>query len=410
MTSANHLSRQQLEHAFQVFNQVSGQLTESYTQLQDRVTELNLELAAARSERMRQLAEKERYAHRFAQLLDALPAAVVVINEDDRVQQFNPAANSLFDTISIGDFWPEISRKYISNDRHCDELTLFSGHVVSFTEQPLAAESGRILLLLDITETRQLQARAERQQRLSAMGQMAAQLAHQVRTPLSSALLYSTHLSRADLTGEQRKKFSQRSRQTLLQMEQQINDMLAFSRGGQYEPQPVDLNQLLREMLHTLDPIVREQGIHLQQSGTLTGAEMKVSGNYSALLGAMMNIALNAKEYCTEGGTITIGLDDAGDDWEMVICDNGPGVPNEIVEKIFDPFFTTRNQGTGLGLAVSQAVALGHQGRVRVGTSPMGGACFRFALPKDVARYAPTAVAAGASVQPKNRALIGSAA
>ena len=384
MTSAKQLSRQQLEHAFQVFNQVSGQLTESYIQLQARIGELNLELAAARSERMRRLGEKERYAHRFAQLLDALPAAVVVLDENDRVEQFNPAANRLFDTIKLGDAWSEIAGKSIVNDQQRDELTLSTGAVVSFTEQTLAPDPGRILLLLDMTETRQLQARAERQQRLGAMGQMAAQLAHQIRTPLSSALLYTTHLSRTDLSAAQREKFSRRSRRTLLQMEQQINDMLAFSRGGQYEPRPVDLNQLLREMLQTLAPMAKERRVELRLSGVPATPAM-ATGNYSALLGALMNIALNAKQYCAEGGTVSIGLNETGDDWEIVICDDGPGVPEEIAGKIFDPFFTTRNQGTGLGLAVSQAVALGHQGRISVDRAPLGGACFRFVLPKAAA-------------------------
>ena len=401
MTSANHLSRQQLEHAFQLFNKVSGQLTESYAQLQDQIKELNLELAAARSERMRQLAEKERYAHRFAQLLDALPAAVVVVDDADKVQQFNPAASRLFDAIAIGDSWCEISQRNILTDRQQDEMTFYSGAVVSFTEQPLAPEPGRILLLLDVSETRQLQVRAERQQRLSAMGQMAAQLAHQIRTPLSSALLYTTHLSRSDLTESQRQKFSRRSHRTLLQMEQQINDMLAFSRGGQYESQPVDLSRLLHEMLQILAPQASEKGIHLRHSGVRTTPAM-VTGNHSALLGAMMNIALNAKQHCSEGGSISVALNDAGDDWEMVVCDDGPGVPEEIVGKIFDPFFTTRNQGTGLGLAVCQAVALGHQGRVSVDSAPLGGARFHFALPKSTARQSHR--------RSDSRELIGSAA
>jgi two-component system sensor histidine kinase FlrB len=409
MTSAKHLSRQQLEDAFQVFNQVSEQLTESYVQLQSRISELNLELSAARSERMRQLAEKERYAHRFAQLLDALPAAVVVLDDDERIQQFNPAASHLFDTIAVGDSWAEIFRRTISSNRQQDELTLFSGTLVNFTEQPLAPEPGRILLFLDITETRQLQTRAERQRRLGEMGQLAAQLAHQIRTPLTSALLYTSHLSRTDLSGAQREKFSRCSRRMLLQMEQQINDMLAFSRGGQYEPQPVDLSLLLREMLQTLDPITRELGIHLRESGAPAGPVM-VTGNHSALLGAMMNIALNAKEHCAEGGTITIGLNASDDAWEVVICDDGPGVANDIKEKIFDPFFTTRNQGTGLGLAVSQAVALGHQGRVSVDTAPLGGARFCFSLPKATTHFSSPAAVAGVSRQANSGALIGSAA
>lgn len=401
MTSASQLSRQQLEHAFELFNKVSGQLTDSYAQLQDRIRELSLELAATRSERMRQLAEKERYAHRFAQLLDALPAAVVVLDDLDIVCQFNPAARRLFDSISVGDNWCETSRRNISADQRQDEMTFFTGTVVSYTEQTLAPEPGRILLMLDVTETRQLQNRVERQQRLSEMGQMAAQLAHQIRTPLSSALLYTSHLSRPDLTESQRERFSRRSRRTLLHMEQQINDMLAFSRGGQYESKPVDLNQLLHEMLQMLDPLVAEQGIHLHHSGLLTAAAM-TTGNHSALLGAMMNIALNAREHCSEGGTITISLNDAGNDWEMVISDDGPGVPNEIADRIFDPFFTTRSQGTGLGLAVCQAVALGHRGRVSVDNAPKGGARFHFIVPK--------ATECHPLQQSDNRELIGSAA
>lgn len=384
MTSANNLTREQLEHAFQVFNKVSEQLTESYVQLQQRISELHQELAAARSERMRQLAEKERYAHRFAQLLDALPAAVVVLDQADRVEQFNPAAGKLLQTIQIGTHWQQIYQKNISHSRRGDELIFHSGAVVSCTEQLLLPEPGRILLLLDISETRQLQARAERQQRLSAMGKMAAQLAHQIRTPLSSALLYTTHLSRADLSAAQREKFSAGSRQTLRQMEQQIEDMLAFSRGGRFEPVPVDLNELLLETAETLEAIADEQAIQVHHK-RFSKKPAVVMGNHSALLGAMMNIGLNAKQHCPNGGNITIDLHDAGEEWEIFVSDDGPGVPEEIAEKIFDPFFTTRNRGTGLGLAVCQAVALEHQGRVSVDNNLTGGARFRFALPKAAA-------------------------
>lgn len=384
MTSSNNLSREQLEHAFQVFNKVSGQLTESYIQLQQRISELHQELAAARSERMRQLAEKERYAHRFAQLLDALPAAVVVLDHADRVEQFNPAAGRLLQTIEIGATWQQIHKQNISHNGRADELIFHSGTVVTFTEQPLLPEPGRILLLLDISETRQLQARAERQQRLSAMGQMAAQLAHQIRTPLSSALLYTSHLSRTDLSAAQRDKFSASSRQALRQMEQQIEEMLAFSRGGRFEPVPVELNGLLLEMTESLEVVASEQTVRVHHAESSTTPAM-VLGNHGALLGAMMNIGLNAIQHCGKGGNIRIELHDVGKEWEMVVSDDGPGVPEEIAEQIFDPFFTTRNRGTGLGLAVCQAVALEHRGRVSVDNVPTGGARFHFSLPKAAA-------------------------
>ncbi|MCB1751625.1 MAG: hypothetical protein KDI74_07860, partial [Gammaproteobacteria bacterium] len=108
------------------------------------------------------------------------------------------------------------------------------------------------------------------------------------------------------MSASQREKFSRQSRLTLLQMEQQINDMLAFSRGGKYEPQPVDLNRLMHEMLQMLDPVVEEQGINLRYSGVPALKPAMVTGNHSALLGAVMNIALNAKQHCARGGIITI--------------------------------------------------------------------------------------------------------
>ena len=410
MSSAKYLSRQQLEHAFHLFNQVSEQLTDSYKQLQQRIGELNLELAAARSERMRQLAEKERYAHRFAQLLDALPAAVVVLGEGGRVEQFNPTACHLFgDTLQIGATWSEISRRSVASYPRRDELKLVSGALVSFSEQPLAAEAGHILLFLDITETRDLQLSAERQQRLSAMGQLAAQLAHQIRTPLSSALIYTAHLSRPDLTEIQREKFSDRSRQTLLQMEQQINDMLTFARGGQYQMCPVDLKMLLQLMVQTLEPIVQQHDIQLHQSVATAGSAL-VTGNQDALLGALMNIALNARQHSVAGDTITIELNDAPDVWQVVISDQGPGVPEEILEKIFDPFFTTRNQGTGLGLAVCQAVALEHGGKISVDRPVTGGARFCLSLPKATPQSAQPASATLRPWQSHSESMIGSAA
>ena len=134
----------------------------------------------------------------------------------------------------------------------------------------------------------------------------------------------------------------------------------------------------------------------------MPAAPATVTGNHSALLGAMMNIVQNAKQHCAEGGTITIALNDVGGGWEVAISDDGPGVPQEIVGKIFDPFFTTRNRGTGLGLAVCQAVALGHRGRLSVDNAATGGACFRFTLPKSAALPA--------QLQTDNGELMGSAA
>jgi len=383
MTQATpSVPREQLENAFQVFNQVSERLTASYSHLQDQVRQLSEQLAAARSERMWQLAETERLAHRLAQLLDALPAAVVVLDGDELIHQYNPAAASLLPGIDDESHWPTLYQKLFHPDQSGSELELNSGQVVSFTERTLSPDAGRILLLLDMTETRQLQVRMERQQRLSAMGEMAAQLAHQIRTPLSSALLYNAHLSRDDLDHEQRERFSTHSQARLRHIERQINDMLAFARGGQYEVKTVNLGQLLQELVQTLEAPATQRNVTIQLSGMEDQDISRIKGNHSALLGAMVNIASNALEHSPEGSRIEIELRDDTDTWQVLFRDQGPGVPENLYRQIFEPFFTTRSDGTGLGLAVAQTVVLSHRGRIGLCRQSAEGACFSLNLPK----------------------------
>jgi two-component system sensor histidine kinase FlrB len=379
MTGENPQQRKQLEDAFQVFNQVSEQLTDSYHQLQQRVHQLSNELAAARDERLRQLAEKERLANRLAQLLDALPAAVVVLDGQGLVQQLNPAAHLLLGSIERGQAWDSVYRDNFEQNQSGDEQRLCSGRLVTLTERRLEPEAGRILLLLDITETRQLQERLDRQQRLSAMGEMAAQLAHQIRTPLSSALLYVSHLANDNLPTEKRARFAKRTRARLLHMERQINDMLAFARGGHYAPEPIAVSGMLLELLQILESARQEKKMRVSLKD-FTDGDCRVSGNRDALLGAVLNLANNALEH--GGEEVALELQQPGTEWlEIRIRDDGPGIPEDIQQRIFDPFFTTSNDGTGLGLAVAQAVVLSHQGQIKLNSGEQQGTCFQITLP-----------------------------
>jgi len=381
MTSGIPAQKQQLEDAFLVFNQVSEQLVDSYRQLQQRVGRLSDELAAARSERMIQLAEKERLANRLSTLLDGLPAAVLLVDGGNMIERFNPAAIQLFPEMRAGQHWGELSRAAFEAGQTGKERWLRNGRLVSFTERSLVPEPGRILLMLDITETRELRERIERQQRLSAMGEMAAQLAHQIRTPLSSALLYTAHLARADLSAEQRQRFSSRCRDRLLHMERQINDMLAFARGGQMAAEPIGIQALLTELYQSIEPLFKQRNARISFIDHTDGDEV-ICGNRDALLGALSNLATNALEHGGEGVCLEMEL--LQDDQDFILIrfqDDGPGISSEAEDHLFDPFFTTRADGTGLGLAVVQSVVLNHHGHIDIATSRQGGACFELRFP-----------------------------
>ncbi|WP_428604805.1 sensor histidine kinase [Sedimenticola sp.] len=379
MATPNSVQREQLEDAFQIFNQVSGQLVDSYQQLQQQVSRLTQELSEARSERLRQLAEKESLANRLTHLLETLPAAVVVLDGKDQVAQINPAARELLPGIEIHSAWPQIQQRHFKPGQREGDQWLISGRLVSLTQRSLAPESGRILLLLDVTETHQLQERIARRKRLSIMGEMAAQLAHQIRTPLSSALLYTSHLSRDDLTAEQRQRFSTRCIGRLHHMESQVNDMLNFARGGQFELTPLWVEELLSEWIPSLELLCQEQGAELTCCFSSVDA-LRIDGNSAALSGALMNLAVNAlQQECRVA--LKVEVRQQVRDLLIKISDNGMGISRENQRQIFDPFFTTRPDGTGLGLAVVQSVVLGHQGKLTVKSAPGEGACFTILLP-----------------------------
>jgi two-component system sensor histidine kinase FlrB len=380
MIRSGSASRQQLEDAFLVFNQVSEQLVDSYQKLQLQVQQLSRQLSAARSGKLKQLAEKERLANRITRLLETLPAAVIVLDGERRVQEFNPPAQEMLDALTTGSSWDQVYLDHFRPGQSGDEQWLSSGRRISFIEKGLDPEPGQIILLIDVTETRELQESIARQHRLSTMGEMAAQLAHQIRTPLSTALLYTSHLSRDDLTPQQRRRFSSQCSDRLRHIERQINDMLNFARGGQFELGLVDFHDLLNEFKVSLRPLLSDKQAHLTLTGDLIPG-IKVSGNQVALLGALMNLAVNALE---QGATeICIGvwhIEDE-DSVELTISDNGTGIPADVKEQIFDPFFTTRSDGTGLGLAVVQSVVIAHKGNISVESAPGRGTDFYISLP-----------------------------
>jgi two-component system sensor histidine kinase FlrB len=367
-----------LESAFKLFNQLSEELTGSYQQLQEQVLELSQELAAARSERMVQLAEKERLADRLERLLETLPAAVIVLDGEERVREFNPAALSLFGAIHDRDLWSEVMRaNVLTGDISGSELKLRNGRLLTLSSSRLEQTPGQILVLLDVTETRRLQERLNRRERLSAMGEMSAQLAHQMRTPLSTALLYVSHLAGDDLPPKKRHQFTAKLRDRLQHMERQIHDILLFARGGDAGESDLSVGGLLREFAASVEQEMSAADVQLLIDDQSQARAIMI-GREDALQGVLNNLLENAVE---QGATrVRLSLR-VGSEIELDVADNGRGIPDDLQQRIFDPFFTTRASGTGLGLAVVQNLVLNHGGEISCGHSDTGGAVFHLRFP-----------------------------
>ena len=164
----HELKAQELQRAFDAFNQVSLALTQSYQGLQGRVESLTAELAVANGELRRQYEEKEALSERLSLLLKALPAGVVVLDSAARVSEANPAASEMFAQAMIGESWPALAQARLVATEAPDEWQL-GARRLTIAESPLDSAGGRILLIHDVTAAQALKAELERNQRRVAM-------------------------------------------------------------------------------------------------------------------------------------------------------------------------------------------------------------------------------------------------
>jgi len=379
---APELKAQELQRAFDVFNQVSLELTQAYEGLQAKVESLTAELAVANGELRRQYQEKEALSERLSLLLNALPAGVVVLDSTARISEANPVARSMLGDSISGENWSALAESKLAATDAPDEWQL-ADRRVSIAESALDSAGGRILLIHDITVAHELKANVERHQRLAAMGEMAASLAHQLRTPLATALLYSANLARPELPDAARARFASKATEQLKRLERLIQDVLLFARGESIGRDVIPAAALIAEAAQTLEPLCRDKGVDFSVCAEV--GEVQIVGSRKALGGALLNLlenALQASEVRHDGSAkVCLKAVVYGRNVLIHVQDSGKGIAPEVQARIFEPFFTTRGQGTGLGLAIALGVARAHGGTIEVSSAPGQGSDFVLRLP-----------------------------
>jgi len=382
----------QLEQAFKLFNQFSEKLTDSYADLESHVTRLTLELAEARSERLKQLAEKEILASRLEGLLDVLPAGVIVLDKNDDITQVNPLASSMLSSVDnslIGSAWKEIAQYSLLNEG--DELRLKDGRWVNVSARPLRNESGssdmgKLILISDITENRKLQNQLNQQQRLSTLGEMIAGLAHQIRTPLSSALLYITTLNHPLNDKSERIEFAEKAKERLLHLERMVSEMLLFAKGDVVKSEYINTYEFMTLFKKSFELDDRVDGGSMTVSKNLKN--VIIQANSDVVSSSIQNVIDNAICACIEGGIdkfTSVKVDaflNNKNQFEINVSDNGCGMSQNTIDKILQPFFTTKSTGTGLGLAVVNATVNRYGGVMLVRSEVAVGSRFTLTFPR----------------------------
>lgn len=375
------IKTEKLTDAFQLFNQLSENLSHSYQELEKQVVTLSGELAAARTERVKTLIEKEKLADRLQQLLAALPAAVIVLNGEDQVVDCNTVAINYLSEPLIGQNWFDIvQRSLIDVFDNPHERQLKSGKRISLTRNQLNNELGQIILLSDVSELRSLQDKLNQQKQLTAMGEMVASMAHQVRTPLSTAILYASQMNKTTVTDTNRIKFSNKILERLHYLERQVNDMLIFAKEGRLAMESFSLQQFLTQVHESMNEITNKSELKFSMTNDVRVDGML--GNEDALLGAVTNLLNNAVEALEGKGEITMNITQVGqDNLQIQIEDDGPGIEEDEKQRVFEPFYTTKVKGTGLGLAVVNSVVRAHSGLIRCESKKGNGTLFTLLIP-----------------------------
>jgi len=364
--------RSELQAAFRAFGTVSQQLSGAFDLLRSQVAQLQRELIEAR-------AGREHLAARLSALVESLPGGVLVLDPSGRIQEANPAAVVLLGEPLLGEEFPAaLARSAVNSGALGEHVELRSGRYVNLSRRE-TSQGSEVVLLTDVTESHLMQVFLTRQQRLLTLGELAAGLAHQIRTPLAAALLYASQMSMPERSAEDLARCAERTVLRLKQLDTLVNDMLAFAHGGAAR-EVVSISALLEQVAQWLRPALR-RGVRL--TIRTEAPDLKVRANAPSLVSAVLNLATNALQAATaELDLELLGRRGAPGRAHIVVSDNGPGVPLAIRERIFEPFFTTRARGNGIGLAIVKKVAEAHGGRVHLADAERG-AAFIIDLPAE---------------------------
>jgi len=390
-----------LAHAFETFSAAAGSLENSYLQLQAEVGRLRQELSEANSDLAKSLEENRKMRAYLTQLLDVLPCGVLVLDAARDVRMVNPAARYMLTLDSAGqgfdpscrdESFVEFTKSLPRNTEGQEsdlEVSGPEGHS-RFMSVSLARFSGDeggscdyVYILRDTTEHKRLERERETNRNLKALAEMAMVLAHEIRNPLASLELFAGLLSDATSTQPVMHQWVDHLQAGLRTLSATVNNILQFHNSPPTEFASVNIVRLLKETLEFLRPLARQKGIELRLS--CCHPDIFIPADAHRLQQVFLNLALNAFRAMARGGALStkIRWSDEAPDKVLVIefQDQGPGIPQQDLDRIFQVGFTTHAGSPGLGLAVCKKVVEQHRGSVRVESQPGEGARFLVSLP-----------------------------
>ncbi len=364
----------------------------------------------------RKQAEKEReqllgqilgHAREVQFIVDTVPEGIFMLSEAGNIRLTNPIAKEFLELLAPE--WENGRLTHLGTRPLIKLLTSppkglwhelkYNGRFFEIIARPVESgpeQRGWVFVMRDVTQERQIQQQVQSQERLAAVGQLAAGIAHDFNNSLAVIRLYTDMLTRtADLIPRNQERLQTISMQTRRAADL-IQQILDFSRQSLMERQPLDLLLFLKEITALLKRTLPED-IQIDLTAA-ENSEYIIHADSSRIQQAILNLAFNARDAMPQGGVLTIRLTvlqlasdiispvsgmPAGEWVQVDVSDNGTGIPTETVAHIFEPFFSTkeRGKGTGLGLAQVYGIVQQHEGFIDVTTELNQGTTFHLYFP-----------------------------
>ncbi|MGE5486967.1 MAG: ATP-binding protein [bacterium] len=219
----------------------------------------------------------------------------------------------------------------------------------------------------------------KRADRLSAIGQLSAGLAHEIRNPLGSIEGAANILGDPQSSDDLKREFLGIIRKETRRVNALLTDLLNFARPRKPERRPTDLSALVDSVAALVSHTAEQSGVSIRKSAPASLPPVELDPEQMKQV--ILNLAINAIEAMPRGGTLEFGISRTGAGVELWVRDDGLGIPADDLDRIFDPFFTTKEHGTGLGLSVAHQIVTQHGGEMEARRNPGSGMSFRVVLP-----------------------------
>jgi len=356
-----------LEEAFAIFYAESQKLEAQQTALQEKINQLSSEL--------------QKSNQRLGILLNAIPAGVILL-ENEVVLLHNPAVLIFLPELKSGaifeipaDWLASITPgEYVITPKNVHQRIQKTVQVIRINEG-----SRSFIQIQDITANILRHEETQRENRLAAMGRMAAGIAHQFRTPLATALLYASHLCDGEINADTAKEFAERLRKQLLDLEKLSQDMLRFISNKPNKTVLVNATQIIEDAQASIQFLFEAKQVSLSVTTTdINQGNLLVEPK--AISNAIVAILENALAVSKANETVSLTANSDQQMLMITISDQGPGIPKEILNSLFEPFATTSANGTGLGLSIAKNTIETHRGSISA-ESTKDGAVFKIKLP-----------------------------